>query len=119
MRRHTAPQGLTTPSADPPPLPSPERRTCTQAPCLGPHHTPRCSASPSLPRQADLYAGALFIQRAMKWEGDLGLYLAIIILLLIAALFTIFGGLTAVIWTDAVQTVLMIAGSLVLCVMCE
>ena len=70
-------------------------------------------------RQADLYAGALFIQRAMKWEGDLGLYLAIIVLLLIAALFTIFGGLTAVIWTDAVQTVLMIAGSLILCVMCE
>ncbi|XP_043194289.1 sodium/glucose cotransporter 4-like [Amphibalanus amphitrite] len=66
---------------------------------------------------ADLYAGALFIQRAMQWEGDLGLYLAIIVLLLIAAMFTIFGGLTAVIWTDAVQTVLMIAGSMILCVM--
>ena len=69
--------------------------------------------------QADLYAGALFLTRAMQWDGDVGLYLAIIILLLIAAVFTIFGGLTAVIWTDAVQTVLMIAGSLVLCVMCE
>ena len=82
-------------------------RTCNR--------TGRCPLHP----QADLYAGALFIQRAMKWEGDLGLYVAIIILLLIAALFTIFGGLTAVIWTDAVQTVLMIAGSLVLCIMCE
>ncbi|XP_037093501.1 sodium/myo-inositol cotransporter 2-like [Pollicipes pollicipes] len=66
---------------------------------------------------ADLYAGALFIQRAMQWEGDLGLYLAIIVLLAIAAIFTIFGGLTAVIWTDFVQTVLMIIGSLILCVM--
>ena len=55
----------------------------------------------------------------MQWQGDLGLYLAIIVLLLMAALFTIFGGLTAVIWTDAVQTVLMIAGSLILCVTCE
>ncbi|XP_037083666.1 sodium/glucose cotransporter 4-like isoform X2 [Pollicipes pollicipes] len=66
---------------------------------------------------ADLYAGALFIQRAMQWQGDLGLYLAIIVLLVIAAVFTIFGGLTAVIWTDFVQTVLMIAGSLILCVL--
>ncbi|KAF0296953.1 Sodium/glucose cotransporter 4 [Amphibalanus amphitrite] len=66
---------------------------------------------------ADLYAGALFLTRAMQWEGELGLYVAIIVLLLIAAVFTIFGGLTAVIWTDAVQTVLMIAGSLVLCIM--
>ena len=61
----------------------------------------------------------MFLTRAMQWDGDVGLYLAIIVLLLIAAVFTIFGGLTAVIWTDAVQTVLMIAGSFILCIMCE
>ena len=67
----------------------------------------------------DLYAGALFLTRAMQWDGDVGMYLAIIVLLLVAAVFTIFGGLTAVIWTDAVQVVLMTAGSIVLSVMCE
>lgn len=66
---------------------------------------------------ADLYAGALFIKRAMGWEGESGLYVSIIVLLLVAAAFTIGGGLTAVIWTDLVQTVLMIAGSCVLSVM--
>ncbi len=35
-----------------------------------------------------------------------------LVLLAIACVFTVAGGLTAVIWTDFVQTVLMIAGAL-------
>ncbi|MCL4127735.1 UNVERIFIED_CONTAM: hypothetical protein GTU68_006136 [Idotea baltica] len=63
---------------------------------------------------ADLYAGALFIQEALGQTSDEWLYISVMILLGISALFTIAGGLTAVIWTDLVQTVIMVAGSFVL-----
>lgn len=61
---------------------------------------------------ADLFAGAIFINLALGWN----LYLAVILLLAISALFTIAGGLTAVIWTDFVQTIIMIIGALILMV---
>jgi sodium/glucose cotransporter 1/sodium/glucose cotransporter 9 len=60
---------------------------------------------------ADLYSGAIFLTQAMK---ELNLYVAIIILLGIAALFTIGGGLSLVIWTDFIQTVIMVLGAFVL-----
>ncbi|BFZ17588.1 hypothetical protein BsWGS_20627 [Bradybaena similaris] len=63
---------------------------------------------------ADLYSGALFLTQAMP---ELNLYVAIIILLAVSALFTIGGGLTAVIWTDFIQTIIMVAGAFVLMVM--
>ncbi|KAL5110224.1 Sodium/glucose cotransporter 1 [Taenia crassiceps] len=56
---------------------------------------------------ADLYAGGLFIQQAMQ----ISIYPAIILLLFISALFTIMGGLTAVIWTDFAQTIIMVIGA--------
>lgn len=61
---------------------------------------------------ADLYAGALFIKYAMGFAGTEGLYLSILVLLGIAAFFCIAGGLSAVIWTDFVQTILMVIGAL-------
>ncbi|KAK7072617.1 hypothetical protein SK128_003467 [Halocaridina rubra] len=63
---------------------------------------------------ADLYAGALFIQLALNKSSPAWLYLSILFLLGIAALFTIAGGLTAVVWTDFVQTILMIFGAFIL-----
>merc|ERR1719369_1507606 len=66
---------------------------------------------------ADLYAGALFITKSTGFEGDGPIYISILILLAIACLFTIAGGLTAVIWTDFIQTVLMIIGAIVLAVL--
>lgn len=63
---------------------------------------------------ADLYAGALFIQLALNKNSTEWLYLSILFLLAIAALFTIAGGLTAVVWTDFVQTILMIFGAFIL-----
>ncbi|XP_071519141.1 sodium/glucose cotransporter 4-like [Panulirus ornatus] len=60
---------------------------------------------------ADLYAGALFIQQALNKNSDQWMYISILILLAIASLFTITGGLSAVIWTDFVQTILMVAGA--------
>ncbi|KAM4649584.1 sodium/glucose cotransporter 1 isoform 2-T2 [Amazona ochrocephala] len=59
---------------------------------------------------ADIFSGAIFIQLAL----GLNLYLAIIILLAITALYTITGGLAAVIYTDTLQTFIMVVGSFIL-----
>ncbi|GFU52890.1 hypothetical protein NPIL_363701 [Nephila pilipes] len=62
---------------------------------------------------ADLYAGAIFINQSVK----LDLYGSVLSLLAIAALFTIAGGLSAVMWTDFAQTILMLIGALALSVL--
>ncbi|XP_023043474.1 sodium/glucose cotransporter 4 isoform X3 [Piliocolobus tephrosceles] len=58
----------------------------------------------------DIFSGALFIQMALGWN----LYLSTAILLVVTAVYTIAGGLAAVIYTDALQTVIMVGGALVL-----
>ncbi|KAL7979050.1 hypothetical protein Chor_015074 [Crotalus horridus] len=58
----------------------------------------------------DMYAGALFIQQALHWD----LYIAVSGLLVITAIYTVAGGLAAVIYTDTLQTVIMLAGALTL-----
>ncbi|XP_061080209.1 sodium/myo-inositol cotransporter 2 [Conger conger] len=58
----------------------------------------------------DMYAGALFIQQALHWD----LYLAVVLLLVVTALYTVAGGLAAVIYTDALQTVVMLVGAIIL-----
>ncbi|XP_040830424.1 sodium/glucose cotransporter 5 isoform X1 [Ochotona curzoniae] len=60
----------------------------------------------------DLYAGALFVHICLGWN----FYLSTILTLTVAALYTITGGLTAVIYTDALQTVIMVVGAVVLAV---
>ena len=65
---------------------------------------------------ADLFAGAIFITQATGYNSDLAIYVAILILLAIACVFTVAGGLSAVIWTDFVQTILMIVGAFILCI---
>ncbi|XP_061911095.1 sodium/glucose cotransporter 1 [Entelurus aequoreus] len=59
---------------------------------------------------ADLFSGAIFINQAL----GLNIYLAVVALLVITALYTVTGGLAAVIYTDTLQTVIMIVGSFVL-----
>uniref|UniRef100_A0A673N908 Sodium/glucose cotransporter 1 n=1 Tax=Sinocyclocheilus rhinocerous TaxID=307959 RepID=A0A673N908_9TELE len=59
---------------------------------------------------ADMYAGAIFISQAL----GLNIYLAVVILLLITALYTVTGGLAAVIYTDTLQTIIMVVGSFIL-----
>uniref|UniRef100_A0A8C1V3S9 Sodium/glucose cotransporter 1 n=1 Tax=Cyprinus carpio TaxID=7962 RepID=A0A8C1V3S9_CYPCA len=59
---------------------------------------------------ADMFAGAIFINQAL----GLNIYLAVIILLLITALYTVTGGLAAVIYTDTLQTIIMVVGSFIL-----
>ncbi|XP_068764255.1 sodium/myo-inositol cotransporter 2 isoform X9 [Struthio camelus] len=58
----------------------------------------------------DMYAGALFIQQALHWD----LYIAVIGLLAITAVYTVAGGLAAVIYTDALQTFIMLIGAVTL-----
>ncbi|XP_048407896.1 sodium/myo-inositol cotransporter 2-like isoform X3 [Stegostoma tigrinum] len=58
----------------------------------------------------DIYAGAVFIQQALHWD----LYIAVVGLLVITTLYTVGGGLAAVIYTDALQTVIMLIGALIL-----
>uniref|UniRef100_A0A8C8VHN8 Sodium/glucose cotransporter 1 n=1 Tax=Pelusios castaneus TaxID=367368 RepID=A0A8C8VHN8_9SAUR len=58
----------------------------------------------------DMFSGAIFIQMAM----GLNLYLAIITLLGVTGLYTITGGLATVIYTDTLQTFIMMVGSLIL-----
>ncbi|XP_068054781.1 sodium/glucose cotransporter 4 isoform X2 [Anomalospiza imberbis] len=58
----------------------------------------------------NIFAGALFIQTALGWN----LYLSTVILLAVTAVYTIAGGLTAVIYTDVLQTLIMVLGALVL-----
>lgn len=61
----------------------------------------------------DLYAGALFIQESLGWN----LYVSIVLLISMTALLTVTGGLVAVLYTDALQAVLMIGGALTLTIM--
>ncbi|GFN93997.1 sodium/glucose cotransporter [Plakobranchus ocellatus] len=59
---------------------------------------------------ADLYSGSIFIEQSLNWN----MYYAVCLLLVIAAIFTVTGGLTAVIWTDFIQTIIMLVGAAVL-----
>ncbi|KAM5148115.1 sodium/glucose cotransporter 4-like [Mantella aurantiaca] len=58
----------------------------------------------------DIYAGALFIQVSLGWD----IYLSTIILVVVTAIYTIAGGLTAVIYTDTLQAVIIVIGALIL-----
>lgn len=62
---------------------------------------------------ADLFAGAIFIETALGWD----IYLGICVLLAITAVYTVTGGLAAVIYTDTAQTVVMLGGALAMMVL--
>ncbi|CAF4876525.1 unnamed protein product [Rotaria sp. Silwood1] len=58
----------------------------------------------------DLYSGAIFLNQALGWN----MYISIIALITLAAIFTIGGGLSAVIWTDFIQTIIMVIAAFIL-----
>ncbi|KAH9502757.1 Sodium/nucleoside cotransporter [Bulinus truncatus] len=58
----------------------------------------------------DMYAGVFFIQMAT----GLDMYIAMIPLLVVTALYTVAGGLAAVIFTDTLQTIVMLVGAIVM-----
>jgi len=59
---------------------------------------------------ADLFAGSVFIQVALGWN----IYLSVIVLLAITAVYAVTGGLKAVIYVEGVQTIIMFVGGFVL-----
>ena len=61
---------------------------------------------------SNLYAGAIFIQEIFP----INIYLAVCILLAITAVFTVIGGLKAVMWTDTIQIIIMLIGALIMTV---
>lgn len=63
--------------------------------------------------QVCIYAGALFIQLALGWD----MYLSIVVLLIITGIFTVLGGLAAVIYTDTLQTLIMVIGAVILTIL--
>ena len=64
-------------------------------------------------KKADLFAGSVFIQVALGWD----IYVSIICLLAITAVYAVTGGLKAVIYVEGVQTVIMVAGGFILLIL--
>nr|XP_034991142.1 sodium/glucose cotransporter 2 [Zootoca vivipara] len=58
----------------------------------------------------DMFSGAVFIQQALGWN----IYVAVIALLIITTIYTVTGGLAALMFTDTIQSFVMISGSCVL-----
>ncbi|KXJ23310.1 sodium/glucose cotransporter 5 [Exaiptasia diaphana] len=61
----------------------------------------------------DIYAGSLFLYEAVGWN----MYLSAACVLAITAIYTLLGGLTAVIFTDVFQCVVMIIGAIVVSIL--
>ncbi|XP_071489845.1 sodium/glucose cotransporter 4-like [Diadema antillarum] len=61
----------------------------------------------------DLYSGALFIQQALGWNQ----YLSIVLILVFVGIFTLTGGLAAVMYTDTVQVFIMLIGGFILMIL--
>ncbi|XP_030836122.1 sodium/glucose cotransporter 4 [Strongylocentrotus purpuratus] len=59
---------------------------------------------------AEMYAGTVIIQQTLGWN----LYLSVVLILVMTGVYTVAGGLTAVIYTDALQSIIMVTGGLIL-----
>ncbi|KAL3879059.1 hypothetical protein ACJMK2_031373, partial [Sinanodonta woodiana] len=57
----------------------------------------------------EIYSGAIFMRLILGWN----LYLCVVIILAITALYTVAGGLASVIYTDTLQAVVLIIGAIV------
>ncbi|ESO99197.1 hypothetical protein LOTGIDRAFT_141995 [Lottia gigantea] len=60
----------------------------------------------------ELYAGALFMQQLIGWN----IYICITAILVVTALYTVTGGLKAVMYTDTLQTVILMIGATILAI---
>ncbi|XP_075420939.1 sodium/glucose cotransporter 2 isoform X2 [Tenrec ecaudatus] len=58
----------------------------------------------------DMFSGAVFIQQALGWN----IYASVIALLGITMIYTVTGGLAALMYTDTVQTFVILGGALIL-----
>lgn len=55
-----------------------------------------------------MYTGSLFIKYILGWN----IYISSFILLILTVVYTVAGGLSTVMWTDTVQSVILIIGTL-------
>ncbi|XP_078000583.1 sodium/glucose cotransporter 4-like [Glandiceps talaboti] len=62
----------------------------------------------------DMFSGAIFIQESLGWS----LWTSIGVLLGVTAIYTMIGGLAAVMFTDTVQFIIMIGGGVTLMIIC-
>lgn len=61
----------------------------------------------------EIYAGTIFFQQLLGWD----IYLSTIVILAITAVYTLGGGLAAVIYTDTLQAVILIGGATVVTIL--
>lgn len=61
----------------------------------------------------EIYAGSIFINQILGWD----VYLSTVLLLMITAIYTIGGGLAAVIYTDVLQSGILVIGTMILSIM--
>ncbi|EDO46200.1 predicted protein, partial [Nematostella vectensis] len=61
----------------------------------------------------DIYAGSVFLYEAIGWN----IYVSAAVILAITAIYTMLGGLMAVIFTDVLQCAIMIIGAIVLAIL--
>ncbi|XP_071088199.1 sodium/glucose cotransporter 4-like [Haliotis cracherodii] len=59
---------------------------------------------------AEVYSGAIFIQQLL----GLNLYVCVVVILGVTAIYTVAGGLAAVIYTDTLQTIILLIASFIL-----
>ncbi|XP_076467786.1 sodium/glucose cotransporter 4-like [Babylonia areolata] len=58
----------------------------------------------------EIFSGAIFMQQLLGWN----MYLCAIIILAVTAVYTVAGGLAAVIYTDTLQTIILLIGAFIL-----
>ena len=57
-----------------------------------------------------MYAGSLVIGQSLGWN----VYTSVIVLLALTAVYTVIGGLKAVIFTDTIQAIVIVIGAFIL-----
>lgn len=62
---------------------------------------------------SEIYAGTIFFEEMLGWD----VYLSTIVILGISAIYTLGGGLAAVIYTDALQTIVLVTGAFVVTIL--
>ncbi|XP_045202821.1 sodium/glucose cotransporter 4-like [Mercenaria mercenaria] len=60
----------------------------------------------------EIFCGAIFMQQLLGWN----LYISVSAILVVVAIYTIIGGLRAVIFTDTLQTGILVAGAVTVCI---
>ncbi|XP_063419221.1 sodium/glucose cotransporter 4-like [Mytilus trossulus] len=61
----------------------------------------------------EIYSGAIFLQQILKWN----MYLCVVLILIVTAIFTVVGGLASVIYTDTLQSAVLLISATILAVM--